>query len=307
MAVALTTVVASSLAAQHEYIREAGQKPTNSAGAFLVTENIHNVDYCFQQCDNATGSKHGPCAGFTLLNASGTYLCAFYHLANHLSPPIPTEPDLIAFFKQGAAGPSPTPPPPLPPPPPPVPPPTPPPRAPENFLCTIITDVNGGESIVLNVTRSLAPIGVDHFYMLAKIGFYNNSAFIRYVPQSMVSWGVSGNATDNRDFGHTPIANDPVKGSNTFGTMSFELSPQFKLRATQLFINFADNSHLDSQGYAQFATVVGAGMKTALGIHNPTPNNTHGVPPGEYANGGNKWVRENYPGISFIIGLELSA
>ena len=89
--------------------------------------------------------------------------------------------------------------------------------------------------------------------------------------------------------------------------MSFELSPQFKLRATQLFINFADNSHLDSQGYAQFATVVGGGMKTALGIHNPTPNNTHGVPPGEYANGGNKWVRENYPGTSFIIGLEPSA
>jgi peptidyl-prolyl cis-trans isomerase A (cyclophilin A) len=168
-----------------------------------------------------------------------------------------------------------------------------------------MTDVGKGESIVVNVTRAHAPKGVDHFHMLAKIGFYNNSAFIRYAPGFLLQWGVSGNSTLNDEYGHTPIMNDPVVLSNTVGTLTFAISPE-KLRATELFLNFKDNSRLDSQGYAPIAKVV-KGMETALAIHNPTPNSTAGVSAQAYADNGNSWIRRTYPGINFITGVVLSA
>jgi len=290
----------------HTYTVTAAKQPINNT-VFTVLEGVRNVDYCERFCDNLTVTAKGPCAGFTLLDAGGTYLCAFYRLMADLRPPQPPNRDLVAFYTQGPAGPAPAPAPPLPPPPPPPTPPPPSPRAPDNFLCTLFTDVGGGEPIVLNVTRALAPNGVDHFHWLVTVGFYNNSALLRVDPKVMVAWGVSGNSTLNHEYGHSPIANDPVKGSNTIGTLSFMTDPQFHLRATQLFLNFGNNSHLDSQGFAPFATVVGNGMATAKLIHNPTPNSTHGVSPSAYAANGNAWIRETYPGVNFITGAHLSA
>lgn len=291
----------------HTYNFLIGKLPFNES-AFTVIQRVPSVAYCEKFCDAATAKDASePCAGFSLMNVSGTFLCAFYHSAKDLQPPPPSlKKSLVAFYEQGPPG-TPAPAPPLPPPPPPPTPPAPPPKAPESFLCTLHTDVGAGESIVLNVTRALAPNGVDHFHWLAKIGFYNNSAFLRVDPKLLVEWGVSGNSTLNHKYGHSPIQNDPVKGSNTVGTMSFATDPEFHLRATQLFLNFANNSHLDSQGFAPFATVVGKGMATATAIHNPTPNSTHGVPPADYAANGNAWIRKTYPAINFITGVELSA
>ena len=87
--------------------------------------------------------------------------------------------------------------------------------------------------------------------------------------------------------------------SNTIGTVTYAASGSPNSRTVELFINFKDNSHLDDEGFAPFATVVGAeGMKTAVAIHNPTPNNTMGVDQEEYATKGNEWIRQAYPGIN---------
>jgi len=173
-------------------------------------------------------------------------------------------------------------------------------------MVTLKTNVGKGESIVLNVTRALAPNGVDHFLRLAKAGFFNNSAFFRYDPNRLVEWGVSGNSSLNHQFGHTPIQNDPVKESNLYGTLTFNINPEFKVRSTVLFLNLGNNSHLDSEGFAPFATVVGDGMKTVEAIHNPTPNSTEGASPQAYADNGNAWVEKTYPGINFITGVEIN-
>ena len=103
------------------------------------------------------------------------------------------------------------------------------------------------------------------------------------------------------------IPDDPVKMSNTIGTVSFAAAGP-NTRTTLLFINFKDNSHLDQEGFAPFASVVGAaGMATAVAIHNPTPNSTKGVSPQAYESNGNDWIRSQYPGINFIKGVTLSA
>jgi len=147
--------------ATHSYSPIKNEKPTGSA--FEVLESVSKISQCYKTCD-----AKPPCAGFALLNASGVILCGFYHSTAGLAPH-PTMHDLVAFYRQGSPGPAPAPSPPFPPPPPPPPPPTPDPKAPEQFTAVIETDVGGGSNIVLNVTRSRAPLGVDHFYKLIKV------------------------------------------------------------------------------------------------------------------------------------------
>eukprot|EP01043_Picozoa_sp_COSAG02_P008600 COSAG02_NODE_278_length_25916_cov_19.826432_10_plen_277_part_00 len=89
------------------------------------------------------------------------------------------------------------------------------------------------------------------------------------------------------------IPDDPVKMSNTIGTISFAAAGP-NSRTTLLFINFKDNSRLDQEGFAPFGTVVGAaGMATAVAIHNPTPSaqHTHPVPTAERYDSGLPCIR----------------
>ena len=71
-------------------------------------------------------------------------------------------------------------------------------------------------------------------------------------------------------------------------------------RTTELFINTDDNSHLNGKGYAPFGFVV-RGFNTILHLHNPTPKDSNGVNEASYKLLGNKWIKETYPSINFIV------
>jgi peptidyl-prolyl cis-trans isomerase A (cyclophilin A) len=86
--------------------------------------------------------------------------------------------------------------------------------------------------------------------------------------------------------------------SNLVGTVTYATAGP-DTRTTQLFINYINNTGLDSQGFAPFARVI-SGMETALAIVNPTPGDSNGVSQPAYTHGGNAWLLPKYPGISLI-------
>ena len=308
----LPLVTAANPPPTHKYTFHALQSPPPGS-AFEVTEGITSLHQCYTACDAyaVKTSPSKPCAGFTLVNSTGAYLCAYYHLNNAVTPN-PPPPDLIGWYQQSTnPAPAPAPAPPLPPPKP-KPPPTPPLiPGPDHYIATLHTDVgpHANATIVLHVARSNAPHGADQFYRLCgSVGFYNGAALIRVVPGNMVEWGPSSSAALNAEYGHTPIPNDPMNTlSNTKGTLTFNNDGGMG-RATVLFLNLGNNSKLDAQGLIPFATIHTDDIEsfaTANAIFNPTPNSTAGVSAQEYANDGNAWIKKAYPGINFITGCTL--
>lgn len=183
------------------------------------------------------------------------------------------------------------------------------PVAPEKYTVQFKTnlkiDANGNpaEPIVLEVTRSWAPIGADHFYSVVSDGFYNCAAFFRVVPDFVVQWGIAASPIETAKW-NASIPDDPVLKSNVKWTVSYATAGP-NTRTTQLFINTIDNSRLDEMGFAPFA-VVTRGFATVLAIHNPTPDDSNGVDQDNYTQYGNDWIVPHYPNITLITSTELS-
>ena len=126
---------------------------------------------------------------------------------------------------------------------------------------------------VIEVTRAWAPNGADRFYNLVKYGYFDGARFFRVIPKFMVQFGIHGDPKLNAVWRDANMKDDPVTQSNKRGFVTFATSGP-NSRSTQLFINFADNSFLDKDGFAPFGQVV-SGMEVVDKInaeHGETPN-----------------------------------
>lgn len=112
---------------------------------------------------------------------------------------------------------------------------------------------------VIQVHRDWAPKGADRFYNLVKNGYYDDSRFFRVLPNFMVQFGINGDPSIQKAWIDANITDDPVKESNKRGYITFATAGA-GTRTTQVFINFADNSRLDAQGFAPFGQVI-SGME----------------------------------------------
>merc|ERR1712107_52741 len=172
-----------------------------------------------------------------------------------------------------------------------------------DFSVRFSTDVPG--DFVINVTRAWAPLGADHFRSLIESGFYSTpAAFFRVVPKFVVQFGISGTPDVNTQWTDA-IKDDPVVQSNAPGTIVYATAGP-NTRTTQLFVNYVDNSFLDSQGFAPFGTVV-EGMDILQKLNNPTPSDSGGVDQGSYTTKGQTWITKKYPEINSITGASIES
>src|SRR5579859_739389 len=108
---------------------------------------------------------------------------------------------------------------------------------------------------VVQVTRAWAPLGADRFYNLVKNGFFTDASFFRVITGFMVQFGINAKPAVNKVWQPATISDDPVVQSNKRGYISFATGGP-NTRTTQVFINFGDNSRLDSTGFSPFGQVI---------------------------------------------------
>jgi peptidyl-prolyl cis-trans isomerase A (cyclophilin A) len=108
---------------------------------------------------------------------------------------------------------------------------------------------------VLTVTRAWAPLGADRFYNLVRHGYFDGARFFRVLPGFVAQFGINGNPAVSARWREATISDDPVTQHNLRGTITFATAGP-NTRTTQLFINYADNTSLDSRGFAPFGRVV---------------------------------------------------
>jgi cyclophilin family peptidyl-prolyl cis-trans isomerase len=171
-------------------------------------------------------------------------------------------------------------------------------KAPETFKAQF--DTTKGKFTV-EVTRSLAPNGADRFYNLVRSGYFTDVAFFRVVPGFMCQFGINGDPAVSAKWREATIPDDPVKGSNTRGTITFATAGP-NTRTTQLFINFADNTFLDGQGFAPFGKVT-EGMDVVDKIYSgygDGPPGGIGPNQGRIQMEGNAYLKKDFPNLDYI-------
>ena len=164
---------------------------------------------------------------------------------------------------------------------------------------TVELDTTKG-AIVIDVRRDWAPHGADRFYELVQNGYYTDVAFFRVVSGFMAQVGISGDPVVNAEWREKRISDDPVKASNTRGTVTFATSGP-NSRTTQFFLNFTDNSRLDGMGFAPIGKVKDMAPVDALydGYGEGAPRG-RGPSQGQMQAEGNTYLRASFPKLDYI-------
>lgn len=172
-------------------------------------------------------------------------------------------------------------------------------KAPDSYKVKFETTAG---DFVIEVKREQAPLGADRFYNLVKIGFYDDTAFFRAIKGFMVQFGLHGQPAVNKVWRGAQIDDDPVKGTNKRGMLTFAKQNRPNTRTTQVFINFSNNKNLDGMGFAPFGTVV-EGMDVVDKIHTGYGEGAprgRGPSQGRIQSEGNAYLKKDFPELDFI-------
>ena len=151
---------------------------------------------------------------------------------------------------------------------------------------------------VIEVHRDWAPLGADRFYNLVKNGFYDDCRFFRVLEGFMAQIGMNGDPGIQGVWGRANFRDDPVKQSNKRGFVTFAKSSEPNSRSTQFFLNFADNTGLDAQGFSAFGQVT-TGMDVVDKLYSGYGRNN--VPDqGRITAEGNAYLQKEYPKLDFV-------
>jgi len=154
---------------------------------------------------------------------------------------------------------------------------------------------------VVEVVRDWAPRGADRFYNLVRLGFYDDVAFFRVLEGFVAQFGIHGDPEVTRAWRDTTFPDDPVKQSNTRGTLTFATAGP-DTRTTQLFINFGNNSNLDGMGFSPFGRVV-EGMEVVDSLYSGYGEGGprgRGPDQGRAEAAGNEYFRGQFEKLDYI-------
>ena len=158
-------------------------------------------------------------------------------------------------------------------------------------------------TFVVTVHRALAPRGADRFYNLVRARFFDGVTFFRVVKGFVVQFGISPDPAVSRAWQNATIKDDPVKASNTPGTITYaDAGPN--TRTTQVFVNLGNNAALDGQGFSPFGRVTtGMGVVDRLyGGYGDQPTNDQQ----QISSQGNAFLRKHFPKLDSIVTARLS-
>lgn len=141
-----------------------------------------------------------------------------------------------------------------------------------------------------------APIGVAHFKKLLEIGFYDEARFFRVIPGFVVQFGIPGDPALSAEWSDQTIQDDPVKQSNTPGTITYAKTQRPDSRSTQLFINYGNNAQLDDMVFAPIGKIL-SGMEVAEAINAEYRENPD---QGRIQQHGNAYLQEEFPRLDYI-------
>jgi cyclophilin family peptidyl-prolyl cis-trans isomerase len=171
--------------------------------------------------------------------------------------------------------------------------------APDSF--TVLLTTSEGE-VEIRVRRAWAPLGADRVHYLASHGFFDGNRFFRVLPGFIVQFGLSGVPVVDAAFEPRTLAAEPVRTSNRRGTLTFAMGRTPATRATQLFINLADNANLDVMGFAPVGEVI-RGMEVLDKFHSGYGDGAPYGPGPDQAmimRDGNRYLRMNFPLLDSI-------
>lgn len=156
--------------------------------------------------------------------------------------------------------------------------------------------------IVLEVKREWSPNAADRLYNMVRIGFLDGAAFFRNISGFMVQFGLSPDANVNMAWRLARMKDDPVRLSNSAGTITFAMSGK-DTRTTQMFINHTDNKQLDDMGFSPFGAVVEGKdvlAKLYTGYGEGAPNG-RGPDQQRIMVEGDKYLQKSFPKLDKIV------
>ncbi len=173
-------------------------------------------------------------------------------------------------------------------------------KAPETYRVKFTTSKG---VVIIEVTRAWAPRGADRFYNLVRSGYFTDAPFFRVVPNFMAQFGISARPDVNRAWDRASFSDDPkTMHSNARGMVTFATTGAPNTRGTQLFINYKDNSFLDSQGFLPIGQVV-EGMDIVDQFYSGYGDTVNKE--GDLENGGKAYVDRNMPKLDRILSATI--
>mmetsp|Transcript_99426 Transcript_99426/g.186795 ORF Transcript_99426/g.186795 Transcript_99426/m.186795 type:complete len:290 (+) Transcript_99426:91-960(+) len=174
-----------------------------------------------------------------------------------------------------------------------------------------VSNLNDGSTgkVIIQVNPNWSPLGAQRFRQLVEAKFYDDSRFFRVISGFMAQFGIARDPAVTSKWTSKVLKDDPDrKVQNKRGRVTFATAGK-DTRSTQIFINFADNGYLDSQGFTPFGEVIsgldvvdklygGYGEGAPLG-KGPSQSMTEAQ--------GNKYLDSSFPKLSGIQTIRVLA